>query len=291
MRTPSRPPEPVELPTTGLPAWAAAKLVRTEQARIGLPADVRFASISSMEEVITTDTDGVSCHPFETELCLPKRPTLRHTLDHLGISEAEEVTARIQRASIAGMARFKASVAHMMMAAYRKYYRNLTHACWALVIATIIDGLSKDTLCAAIRAGQKYDELYNMIASEFLIKREALRISLYRGRKANRALGVLVRHVHIANLAANVLAHCITISYAATIVFWESDVRHHDNTCIACCQRIANVACAPCGHMAMCFTCSSKTAGLYRSTHPEMRSLFRCPLCMANVVRTEPQVY
>ena len=142
---PPRPPageQTATISTARLARWGR-HFVRSEQVESRLPAELCVASISSWEEVIATDADG---HPFEAEICLPKRTTLRHTFDHLSSPEAEKIAARIERAPRAMVGLFKVAVAETLMAAYRKCYRNTTHVLWAFIIATIFDGLCTESI-------------------------------------------------------------------------------------------------------------------------------------------------
>ena len=286
---PPRPPageQTATISTARLARWGR-HFVRSEQVESRLPAELCVASISSWEEVIATDADG---HPFEAEICLPKRTTLRHTFDHLSSPEAEKIAARIERAPRAMVGLFKVAVAETLMAAYRKCYRNTTHVLWAFIIATIFDGLGTESICTVIRSDYKYKDLYDMIEQEFLVERDAMRISQFSGPKSEHALRVMTRHIEEMNFSANVLAHCIAVGCAAAIVFWEDGGDQVDKQCIACCERMANLACVPCGHMVMCVTCASKTAALHREHDVEQEALFRCPVCMASVVKTEPPI-
>lgn len=285
MRLP-RPPQTAKIATASLAPWGR-QFVRSEEVESRLPAELCMASLHSWEEAMTNDADD---QPFEKDICLPKRTTLQHTFDHLSTPEAEEIATRIERAPKAMMVLFKVSVADTLMAAYRKCYLNTTHVFWAFILATIFDGLCKESICNVIRSGQKYKDLYGMIEETFLFEREAMRIPQFRGPKSKHALRVITRHIKEMNFSANILAHCIAVGCAAATVFWEDTGYQIDKQCIACCERMANLACVPCGHMVMCVTCASKMAELHREHNVEQKALFRCPVCMASVVKTEPPI-
>jgi hypothetical protein len=241
--------------------------------------DAALASVRGRDTAdFASDLKPEGCYPWDGRLYIPSRGALDTNFNLASRLELDAIAGLVKTSGALDFARFRRYAARMIIASFRSACQQRTHVFWAFVIIDLVSRLlNKDTVARALGADDDFAGMHLTLRGTWLglLRNDMTADSTRENVRLRRivASSELAKRVHQPRDRAEVIAWCISIGAALSVVLWDTSVTDVDQSCVICKDRVADTMMTPCEHIVCCSQCVG------RYIEREGREQLLCPLC------------